>query len=441
MTELWLNYTDEKGEKKRLPVEQEKFAVGRHSENDLSIANSAISRQHIKIERFADIFVISDVGSSLGTTLNGEELTEPAALKKGDRLKLGESFEIEIELVSDSDNSGASADSTAGAAGSGGEENKNAANTAPAATAAQPPVAGSSIPTSFYYIAPILGLVALLSLGGILLAISSGKKKEVAQNNDFVYTNDRRNSPETTPGEEINTAQSSPLPEQTNENFPVNMTETPIPSTPAETNSQPNPEISGELGKVEVHSISFLRRIAQSQQGAFLTGRQQEVVQVKINQFKGAAALADNLKSAKKNASQIQSLASSKNLKPQFLTTAALARLGNNRGDVLQAAQSIAEVLDELSRNIGDERADDALLVIAGYEQGAAGDTLGMRNMLQNLVNEFPGSSRQIRSIWFLKEKGKLTDAQFESAVRFLAIGTITQNPKDFGVNAEAVIF
>jgi hypothetical protein len=101
----------------------------------------------------------------------------------------------------------------------------------------------------------------------------------------------------------------------------------------------------------------------------------------------------------------------------------------------------MANVLDELSRNVGDEFSDDSLLVIAAYEQGAAGRTLEMRNMLQGLTDKFPESSRRIRTIWFLKENGRISDSQFEFALRFLAVGTVSQNPGDFGVNAEAVKF
>ena len=68
MTELWLTFQDENGENKRILVEQEKFGVGRHSENDLSIPNGKLSREHIKIDRFGDVFVVSDCDSSNGTT-------------------------------------------------------------------------------------------------------------------------------------------------------------------------------------------------------------------------------------------------------------------------------------------------------------------------------------------------------------------------------------
>ena len=95
----------------------------------------------------------------------------------------------------------------------------------------------------------------------------------------------------------------------------------------------------------------------------------------------------------------------------------------------------------KLARNVGDEFSDDSLLAIAAYEQGAAGKTLEMRNMLQGLTGSISQSSRRIRTIWFLKDNGKISETQFEFALRFLAVGTIAQNPKDFGVNAEAVKF
>jgi hypothetical protein len=45
------------------------------------------------------------------------------------------------------------------------------------------------------------------------------------------------------------------------------------------------------------------------------------------------------------------------------------------------------------------------------------------------------------RTIWYLREKGKLSDAQYEFALRFLAVGIISQNPKDFNVETDAVVF
>ena len=73
-TELWLNFIDENGEPKRILVEGERFTIGRTPDNDSQIALGNLSRQHAKIERFADVFIISDAGSSNGTFLNDEKL-------------------------------------------------------------------------------------------------------------------------------------------------------------------------------------------------------------------------------------------------------------------------------------------------------------------------------------------------------------------------------
>src|SRR5687767_13149332 len=110
MTELWLKYRDETGADRRVPVAGSKFVIGRHSENDLSIPNNRLSRQHVRIEAFGEIFVVSDCGSSNGTTINGSDLNEPVALKNGDILNLGGGLEIETEIISDKPNRARGAD-------------------------------------------------------------------------------------------------------------------------------------------------------------------------------------------------------------------------------------------------------------------------------------------------------------------------------------------
>ena len=102
----------------------------------------------------------------------------------------------------------------------------------------------------------------------------------------------------------------------------------------------------------------------------------------------------------------------------------------------------MAGVLDKLNRSIGVETGDEALLVIAAYNQGVNDKFLQLRNQAEALSKTSQGvTARQVRTIWFLHENGKLSDAEFELALRFLAIGTITQKPSDFNVNAEALNF
>lgn len=455
MSELKLKFKNENGETKQIQVSTAEFFIGRHSENDLSIANSAVSRKHLKIERFGDMFVATDSGSSLGTKINGQNLTSPTTLKNGDKIILGNSVEIEAVFneqifrefeAQNFENEPAEEILS--------EEKPLKESELEKPSAPQNSTDGNSVPLKFFFIAPILGIFVLILIGGIFLLFKSGGKKEVAEGNDFIYSGNRpsgKNQPVEieNSNDSIVTENSSNL---ANESINVSSGNTEISSnisniSSSETNSElpvnqsTTNENASELAKIEINSASFLRRIAQKDPRAALTGKQQQILSGKINQFKNSSALAANLKSAKSNASAIQTLASQKNLKPQFLTAAALARLGNSSGDVLSAANQMANVLDELSRNVGDEFSDDSLLVISAYEQGAAGQTLEMRNMLQGLTDKFPESSRRIRTIWFLKDNGKISDSQFDFALKFLAVGTISQNPRDFGVNSEAVKF
>lgn len=429
MTELWLNFTDEFGETKRVLVERENFVVGRHSANDLSVSDEKLSREHIKIERFSDTFVVSDCGSSNGTTLNGANLTESIALKNNDQLNLGGSFEIEIEVVSDEAYSATYDDANAGNDFENESAETSVGTTAPISSTAS---SGSSIPMSFFWLAPVFGVFVLMLVGGLFIAFSGKPKKDVVQTDDgFALTR--------TPKENSTDEMSTPKPESPPKTPNENTTETP---TPEPTSSRTPPKVSGVNDKVKQNSSQFLQRIALNDPKAYLEDKQIELVSSRIGQFKNSNALAENIKNVKKNASEFESLASSKNLKPQFLAIAALAKIGNTSGNPLDVAKTMLPVLGELKATLANNLADDNLLIIAGYERGAAGKPRALQSIIEALGKTTDNASaREIRTIWFLKDKGKITDAEFEFALRFLAIGTISQNPSNFNVNAEAVTF
>jgi hypothetical protein len=421
MTELWIKYKDENGEERRVAVGKDDFIVGRHSACDISIANGKLSREHLKIERFGDIFVVSDPGSSNGTELNGEPLTRPATIKNGDRANLGGGLDVEFELISDDPNSSAAA---AISDANVGVESVEAPAAAPASNvpfgSAAPATETGGFRLGFLFLAPLLGIFLVIFIIGAIFLFRGGTPIEEPNNNRY-----RTGYP-----------QDDPSPEKTTSTSSTSSTS----GTTSSSNTgivQPSPSNLGENAKVEQSAAAFLRRIAKNDQTAFLTGDQSKKVSDKIKQIGGSSTLANNINSARKNASQIKSLATSKNLTPQFLATAALVKMGNSSGDVLQAAQSMADTFGKLQTEIGNELSDDSLLMVAAYDQGEKGDFLKLRNMLQDLATKFPESSRAIRSIWFLQKQGKITDGEFDFALRFIAIGTITQNPKDFGINAD----
>lgn len=436
MTELRLKFNDADGSEKHAAVTGMKFVIGRHSASDLSIPDGRLSREHVKIERIGENFAASDLNSSNGTTLNGEKLEAPAKLKNGDTLVLGGGVKVSVEILSNAELADPQPDEPTPENPAAEPELVLAAGVAPSGavprSAAAPAPGG--IPKSIFLIAPLLGIIILVLIGGLIYLLSSKKQPVVAQNeDDFEYSVERSRDDDLSANK------------KEDDSGPKNAEPSPASSTPANSGNvtadthAPPPQATGETAKIESSGAAFLRRIAQNDPKAFLTSEQAKRLNAKVKQLGGSSAIADNINSAKKNAAKISSIASAKNLKPQFLAVAALTKLGNSRGDVVQTAASVAEIYDKLATQIGSELADDSLLMVAAYDQGAAGDNMKLRNMLQDLANKSPDSARSIRSIWFLEKNGKITQGEFERALTFLAIGTITQNPKDFGVNAEAL--
>ena len=435
MAELWLNFTDADGYSKRILVEREDFVIGRHPDNDLGIAIDKLSRQHLRIERFGDTFTVSDCGSSNGTTLNYEDLNQSAKLRNGDILNLGGGLEIEVEIVSERKT----------------ENNApvNVAETAPKPTENRSP-SNQNVPASFggvssnfFFIAPALGLVILLLVGGLFFAFSGNSDDEDNENREIAETNEREernNSRENrkTPRDD-KTPSSSPSPASSSND----VNSTPTPTTNGTTQI---PTVSTEIEKVKKNATEFMRRIAQNDANPFLTQEHAEKVNQKIKNFRNSASLADNLRAVKKDAAQFETLANSQNLKPQFLAAAALNEIGNAGGNPLETARTMLPILAQLKIRLDNQFADDNLLIIAAYDQGKQKNYNTLQSKLEGLSKTLSKKGvsvnpRELRTIWFLKANNKLTDAEFEYAVNFLAVGVIMQNPKEFGVNAESVVF
>lgn len=424
MVELLLKFTDLDGKNNSVQVDKEWFVIGRHSECDLCVGDSRLSREHLLIEKIGDTFVVTDRGSSNGSELNGEAFFDPVKLMMGDRLSLG-GFAIEVEIVNGGMNENVS------------PELKTIAGAAPDSTVSPIPGSASTqtssqtsageIPTSYFVIAALMAFGVLAVLG--LFVILSIRNTSNVDNSNFVYTIDPEDTPinRKTP-ESGNTSKIGTNP-------PSNGV---IVANAGKTATLPTPANLPGGDKTEQNAAAFLRKIAQNDPKAFVTGEQAAIISGKIKSVSSSSALIDNIASARKNAAAIKSLAVSKNLKPQFLAVAAITSLGGSRGDTLQTAQKMADTLDKLGTQIGNEFGDDCLIMMAAYDQG---DPMKMRNMLQNLATTATESSRTIRTIWYLKKAGKITENEYDFALRFLAIGAITQNPRDFGVNTESLSF
>ena len=66
-----------------------RVVLGRDDEADFKVDSKGISRCHILIEERGENYVLSDMGSTNGTLLNGRPLLEEAQLRSGDRICIG----------------------------------------------------------------------------------------------------------------------------------------------------------------------------------------------------------------------------------------------------------------------------------------------------------------------------------------------------------------
>ena len=91
-----LNLTLRGRELDKFLLGQGTLVIGRSPDCDITIDNPAISRKHATIKFEADHYVLTDLGSSNGTFLNGERLTEPTELKPGDVIGVAK-FELQFQ--------------------------------------------------------------------------------------------------------------------------------------------------------------------------------------------------------------------------------------------------------------------------------------------------------------------------------------------------------
>lgn len=413
MADLILKFKDETGAKRQVTVQGSRFTVGRSPDNNLQIANNALSRKHIQIERFGDIFVVSDAGSSNGTKLNGAELTAPVALQNGDVLLLGDTVEIAAEIE------GALPVYTADSQ-SGYQNPRTSGSVAAQETS-------GSIPTSIFFIAPVFGLVILVLVGVLIFVVSDRGRESVIvrQNNveDFPEENTRprRDKDEEEDIDPRPTPSANRAAENSNNIPPANTTVSPV----------ANP-VSSEVEKVEKFALQFLRDIS-GDTNAVLSSKQTALVNAKIKSLKNSAGFRENLKSAGRSNAAFEKIGQEHNFKASFLAAAALAKMGDSRGEPTATAAAIAPQIKDYANVLGMELANDALLVVAAYSEGEPPNTI--RDRVAALVKNTPNVNvTTVRTVWFLSENGKLKLAAFDFVLRFIAAGTIMQDPKSFGL-------
>lgn len=153
-----------------ITADNDVISIGRAPDNLISLSDdSNISRYHAEIEKRGDEFWIIELGSSNGTTLNGNAVTSESVLKDGDVILFGGSSEILFELEKEE------VEDTAAASSPVASSETKAPSASEAAVAADTEKA-SKMPLMLGIIGLLCGLAVVCVVAVILISWNSGSK-------------------------------------------------------------------------------------------------------------------------------------------------------------------------------------------------------------------------------------------------------------------------
>jgi diguanylate cyclase (GGDEF)-like protein len=72
-----------------IPLDISEVTIGRDPACDVRLGDDGISRRHVRLAAAGQAWMVEDVGSTNGTTVNGEKLAAKRELEEGDRILLG----------------------------------------------------------------------------------------------------------------------------------------------------------------------------------------------------------------------------------------------------------------------------------------------------------------------------------------------------------------
>jgi DNA-binding winged helix-turn-helix (wHTH) protein len=88
---LWMDGEEIKG---RWPLAKPAITIGRWENNDVVVDDRWVSRNHARIRRKGEQYVLEDLASRNGTLVNGRRIAEQTALADGDRIQVAPLVEL-----------------------------------------------------------------------------------------------------------------------------------------------------------------------------------------------------------------------------------------------------------------------------------------------------------------------------------------------------------
>lgn len=378
-----------------IAVRSNRFTIGRGPDNDLTIDDPGLSRRHALIEKFGSVVQASDCASRNGTLINGTPVREATSLRDGDTIEIGDACTITVCI-------GAQRGAETTADDRPVDERKaSGARRRPAEAFLRPPVIA-------------IGAAVTLLVTALIFALLFGERRQLGAG-----SRDNKN--------------------RVAENGNVSQV---LPASGQDADTKHLTE-SVSIEQIEKAAAQVMRRVSSDDRPYVFpsnaVGALQDIKR-QVELYSVSSSLEGALGSLGQRGSQVAAEARREGIEPYLVIYTALAETdgGRTRADPAAAAREVLPRLQSLRATFGTELADKSLIIVAAYKMG--GGTKKSHPLLDTMRRVVKNPQTE-RNVWYLHEHGGLGREVYDFVVKFLALGIIAQNPRQFGVEAAPLAF
>ena len=398
-SEVILILTDEHGRCRKVPIRSGRFTIGRGADNDLVIDDAGLSRRHVVIESYQGIVQISDCGSANGTLVNGIPISASAVIADGDVVSMGSLPGMRVEVTRQD----GAADERQTAPPLDQTLERSATHWIDGMNWLSPPVIASA------------AIVMILITAGILLLLlrSDGSLRSTGLAD---------------PAGQVNAQ----------------------PYDRVESSAGPSRDQNKNVGncgtasaeRVENGAVEVMVRSTSDRQRYEFPPAALADIERSIERYCKSGNVPIALRSVARQKSEIRADVARRGqgIEPYLVTYAVLAQTddGQKVTDYATAARQMLPDLVAVRIHFGTD-ADSTLIVLAAYTMGpGTKKSHPLLAVIRRIVESNPSAKR---NIWYLHQRNGISTEAYQFVIRFLALGIIAQNPREFGIEAEPFAF
>ena len=411
--EVVLAFRDEDGAWREVEVASGRFTIGSGADNNLRIDAPAVSRRHAVIETHEGGVHAYDCQSQHGTLLNNAPLRGSAALRSGDLLTLGGACDITVKLratpAPDPRRPAATPrdPATAEARAQSVRQSTRQPTRRPRRAEAPAPRRGGPSLTGTHAVAAAAVVLVILASGFLLLARRPPAADEGGK------------------GEDLSSASST---DERSRRAPV---------------KGKDDGVSGgsraSVGEEELEraAVRVVQRISGDDRPYAFPPEALRGISRQVDEYRQSNGLRAALASMQRDARAVAAAARGEGVVPEMVIYAALAGSVGDR-DPPATARAMIPQLRELRATFGGDNADGSLLVVAAYTYGVGSKK---SHPLLATIRRLVRDSFAERNVWYLRERGGLSDAAYDLVIRTIAAGVVIQDPRRYGVQAGPLIY